>query len=142
MRAIFAAALAAFSISCFADPTFPQQLDGLAAMCSIEGGRGQTDADIALRDHGERSAQYRALVEAAFKATKACVDEGLPKGKEAFKKAASANPSLKPQMVDAYAAWVGYMHWLSIPRDYGEESPQEDAYEAARNRLQAELEIQ
>ena len=45
-------------------------------------------------------------------------------------------------MVDAYAAWVGYMHWLSIPRDYGEESPQEDAYEAARNRLQAELEIQ
>lgn len=34
------------------------------------------------------------------------------------------------------------MDWLGTPHDWGDESLQKDIYEATRNRLQAEVDIQ
>lgn len=125
-----------------AEPTFIQKLDGLAAQCSFDGSGKYTEAELALRDYGEHSQKFKRALDQAYKAAGNCVKENLPKGKEELKAEALRSPLLKERMADAYAAWVGYMGWLSTPHSWGAESDQKSAYETARNRLQAEIDIQ
>lgn len=141
MRLVVAASFF-FCTVAFAEPTFIQKLDGLAAQCSIDGRGKYTSAQLALRDHGEGSHQYKQLLDQAYKAAKGCVEENLPKGKAELKSEVARTPHLRERLADTYAAWMGYMDWLSTPHDWGDESPQKDIYEATRNRLQAEIDIQ
>ena len=69
MRLVVAATFF-FCSAAFAEPTFIQKLDGLAAQCSIDGGGRYTTAQLALRDHGEGSHQYKQLLGQAYKAAK------------------------------------------------------------------------
>lgn len=141
MRLLVVASLF-FCTAAFAEPTFIQTLDGLASQCSVDGRGKYTEVQLALRDHGEGSHQYKQLLDQAYKAARECVEENLPKGKAALKSEAARAPHLRERLADTYAAWVGYMDWLSTPRNWGDEGVQQDTYEATRNRLQAEIDIQ
>ncbi|QJP08374.1 hypothetical protein [Pseudomonas multiresinivorans] len=125
-----------------AEPTFIQKLDGLAAQCAVDGSRKYTEAELALRDHGESSKQYKAALGDAYTAASSCVQVSLPKGRDALRSEALKSPNLKERLADAYAAWVGYMDWLKTPHSWADDGAQKSAYETARNRLQAEIDIQ
>lgn len=142
MRKLIALLLYCAASAAAAEPTFIQKLDGLAAQCSLDGGRKYTEAELALRDYGEHSQKFKHALDQAYKAASDCVKENLPKGRDEFKAEAIRSPLLKERMADAYAAWVGYMNWLSAPHSWGADSDQKSVYEAARNRLQAEIDIQ
>ncbi|MCY1306771.1 hypothetical protein D9M68_425030 [compost metagenome] len=137
-----AVALLLYCATAAAEPTFIEKLDGLAAQCSIDGSRKYTEAELALRDHGEHSQKFKSALDQAYKASGDCVKANLLKGKAEFKAEAARSPHLKDRLADAYAAWVGYMEWLSTPHPWATDSAQGSAYEAARNRLQAEIDIQ
>ncbi|MCQ9423448.1 hypothetical protein NRB16_07930 [Pseudomonas sp. LJDD11] len=135
-----AACLAIFSHLAMAEPTFAEKLDGAAAGCAIVGGSGHTEAILAMRKFGEQSKKYQALVEKSFRDAKACVEEAKPKMKPTFREEISRYPQIKPALTDAYAAWLGYMDWLSTPHEFSATGPESQAYEAAINRLRAEVE--
>ncbi|WP_308584800.1 hypothetical protein [uncultured Pseudomonas sp.] len=143
MRRRLLACLAASLISsaAMADPTLVEMLEGEAAACSITGGSLGTEAFLARRDYGERSAKYKKAVDKAYKESKSCVDTGKPKIRPYVKSEIEKYPKLKPVITEAYAAWLGYMDWLSTPRDYSDESAEKRNYEAAINRLKAEIEV-
>ena len=122
-------------------PTFIEQLDGLAAACFIDGASAKNEAFVLMRERGESSKAYKDAVAVSFKAAKECVDTNKPKGKDAFKAEVQRIPDLKDKISDAYASWVGYMDWLSTPHQFGDESEERKAYEAARNRLQAGIDL-
>lgn len=142
MRKVIASLIYCTAAAATAEPTFVQKLDGLAAQCSLDGSGKYTEAELALRDYGEHSQKFKRALDQAYKAAGDCVKENLPKGKDEFKAEAARSPLLKDRMADAYAAWVGYMNWLSTPHSWGTDSDQKSTYEAARNRLQAEIDIQ
>lgn len=143
MRNRFLASLALSLVSgaALAEPTFVQRLEGAAAACSITGGSLGTEAFLARRDYGERSAKYKKAIDKAYKETQECVESGKPKLKPYVKNEIEKYPQLKPVITDAYAAWLGYMDWLSTPRDYADESVEKRTYEAAINRLKAEIDV-
>lgn len=142
MRHKFLACLAfsLFSTSAIAEPTFVERINGASAECSIIGSGLSTEAFIARRDFGARSTKYKALVERGYAESQACVDAAKPKMKPYLKNEIAKYPQLKPAITDAYAAWLGYMDWLSSPHDWGDESIEKKQYEAAVNRLRAEIE--
>lgn len=133
--------LALISAQAMAEPTFVQRLEGAAAACSITGAGLSTEAFLARRDYGERSAKYKKAIDKAYKESQECVDTGKPKLKPYVKDEIEKYPQLKPAITDAYAAWLGYMDWLSTPRDYADESAEKRNYEAAINKLKAEIDV-
>jgi hypothetical protein len=124
-----------------AEPTFVERLEGAAAACSLTGGSLSVEAFLARRDFGERSVKYKAAIAKAYKSSEECVDSGKPKIKPYVKSEIENYPPLKSAITEAYAAWLGYMDWLSTPRDYGDESVEKTTYEAAINRLKAEIDV-
>ncbi|WP_447775218.1 hypothetical protein [Pseudomonas chlororaphis] len=122
-----------------AEPTFVERIEGAAAQCSITGSGNSTEAFIARRDYGETSKKYKSILEKAYSESKACVDAEKPRMKPYLKSEIAKYPQLKPAITEAYAAWLGYMDWLSSPRDWADESPEKTSYEAAVNRLKAEI---
>jgi hypothetical protein len=140
----FKAALLAFAaIFCgkaLAQPTFLERLEGGAAECAVVGSSASTNASIAGRDIGEQSAQYKKLVADSFRDAQDCVENGKPAIKLYYKAELAEKPTLKPALTDAYAAWLGYMDWLRTPHEWGEEAVERKAFEAAANKLRAEIE--
>jgi hypothetical protein len=139
LTALLGLTIAALSLPALAEPTFIERLEGGAASCSLVGGTTGLDAFLARRDFGESSKKYKALVEKSFRESKDCVDNGKPKMKPYAKDEIAKNPELKPAITRAYAAWLGYMDWLSTPREFGEESRERATYESAINQLRAEI---
>lgn len=127
-------------LTAMAEPQLLTQMDGAAAECAVIGSGESTQAFLARRDFGERSQKYKTLVAKSFQDAKACVDAGKPKLKPIYKAEVVTYPSLKPAMTDAYAAWLGYMDWLSTPHDWSDESVEQKNYQSAANRLRAEIE--
>lgn len=144
MKLYFAAvlALASSTIAYAQQPSFLAEMEASAASCSITGSTESTSAFIAGRDYGQTSKKYQAAVSQAFQKTKACVEGEKPKIKSKLKPAIEAQPEMRPQLVDAYAKWISYMDWLSTPRDFLDESPEQSAFEQAANRLRAEMDAQ
>ena len=128
-----------FAGQALAEPTFVERIEGSAAACSITGSGNSTEAFIARRDFGESSRKYKALLDKAYRESKECVDTEKPKMKSFLKAEIAKYPQLKPAVTETYAAWLGYMDWLSSPRDWTDESPEKTNYEAAINRLKAEI---
>ena len=122
-----------------AESTFVERINGSAAQCSIIGSGNATEAFIAQRDYGPTSKKYKALLEKAYKESQECVDAEKPKMKPYLRDEIAKYPQLKPAITQAYAAWLGYMDWLSSPRDWSDESPEKTNYESAINRLKAEI---
>lgn len=143
MRHGFLACLAFSLISgtAMADPTFVQRLERAAAACSMTGGGQSTEAFLARRDYGERSAKYKKAIDKAYKESQECVDIGKTKLKPYVKNEIEKYPQLKSAIAEAYAAWLGYMDWLDTPRNYADESAEKRNYEAAINRLKAEIDV-
>ena len=124
-----------------ANPTFIEKLDGLAAQCSIDGGGKYIEVELALRDHGEQSSEFKSRLKEAYRIAQSCVNKNLPKGKEALRTEVTEVPQLKDRLADTYAAWLSYMNWLRTPHSWGTDSAEKSGYESARNRLQAEIDI-
>lgn len=122
-----------------ADPTFQNWIQGTAAMCSIDSRSSHTEMYLARRDHGLKSKAYQDQVTKAFAKTKKCVDDNTPLGKQKLKVAIAAMPDEKAVLHASYSAWLGYMEWLSSPRDYGESSPEKIRFEQTMNDLQASM---
>lgn len=137
---LIAAALAAsVSTANAAESAFVIHLEGMAALCHITGQARMVDAAEIKRRNGAQSQKYRAHVEKAFADASKCVTDVKESTKEKFREQIAENPSLRQPLTDAYAAWLGVIDWLRVPRDYGEYPPGEDAYKAAINRLKAEF---
>ena len=122
-----------------AEPSFIDHMEGLVAACRIDSTGAHTEAFLVGRDSGQASAKYKAAVKSSFQAAQACVDENKPKGREYFKTEVQGRPELKPIVAPYYASWLGYMDWLSTPRDSLEDSIEKTTYEASLNRLIAEM---
>jgi hypothetical protein len=138
-RLLACLAFSLVSTSVIAEPTFLERINGASAECSIIGSGLSTEAFIARRDFGANSKKYKALVERSYAESKACVDAAKPKIKPYLKDEIVKYPQLKPAITNAYAAWLGYMDWLSSPHDWGDESIEKTQYEASINRLRAEI---
>jgi len=139
-RYVFAFATSAlFSLSAFADPTFIDRIEGSAAKCSITGSGNATEASIAQRDYGPTSKKYKSILQKAYEESKECVETEKPSIKPFLKEEIAKYPQLRPAITEAYASWLGYMDWLSTPRGWTDESPEKTSYEAAINRLKAEI---
>ncbi len=139
-RYLFAITLSALcSQAALAESTFVERINGSAAQCSIIGSGNATEAFIAQRDYGPTSKKYKALLEKAYKESQECVDAEKPKMKPYLRDEIAKYPQIKPAITQAYAAWLGYMDWLSSPRDWSDESPEKTNYESAINRLKAEI---
>lgn len=141
MRCIAFLLIALPSAASAADSNLVIGLNGLAAECSILGSGKYTEAQIAQRDYGDRSKQYKALLHEAYAIADGCVKDALPKGREQFKAEVAANPGLKDKILETYSSWVGYMKWLSSPHEWADEGSEKSAYEAAARRLQAEMDL-
>lgn len=136
--------LACIMLTLLAGPAYSAEnfaitLEGSAAACSITSSGESTEAFLVGRDHGTNSPAYKAAIAKAFRKAKSCVDQEKPKMKQELKQALVKNPDLKPAIIDAYAKWIGYMDWLSTPRDWIEESQEKTAYEQSINKLKAEI---
>ncbi|KQB54790.1 hypothetical protein AQS70_20615 [Pseudomonas endophytica] len=125
-----------------ADPSFIERMEGLVAACRVDSTGAHTEAFLVGRDSGQASAKYKAAVKSSFKTAQACVDENKPKGRGYLRDEIRAQPDLKPIITPYYASWLGYMDWLSTPRDLLEESAEKTVYEASLNRLIAEMDAQ
>lgn len=128
-----------FAHPALAEPTFVERINAAAAQCGVTGAGNSTEAFIAQRDYGPTSKKYKALIQKAYKESKECVEAEKPKMKPYLKEEIVKYPQLKPAITEAYAAWLGYMDWLSTPRDWLDESPEKTSYESAVNRLKAEI---
>lgn len=122
-----------------AEPSFANRMEGLVAACQIDSAGAHTEAFLVGRDSGQDSTKYKVAVKSSFQAAQACVDENKPKGREYFRNEIQGKPTLKPIITPFYASWLGYMDWLSTPRDSLDESAEKTAYEASLNRLIAEM---
>lgn len=122
-----------------AEPTFQDWIRGSAAMCSVDSRTSHTEMHLALQDHGPKSKAYQDQVTKAFAKAKKCVDENTPLGKQRLKAAIASMPEEKAVLQASYSAWLGYMEWLSSPRDYDESSPEKIRFEQAMNNLQASM---
>jgi len=147
MRAAIALAFAFTSLyalgSSEGDPKkFLIQLKGAASQCALTSSGEATSAFLIGRKNGTSSKKYKAALDYAYKQAETCVAEGKPMMKPLLKAEIEAHPSMRDATLEAYAKWIGYMDWLAIPRDWGEESQEKAAYEQAINRLQAEIDIQ
>ncbi|WP_282361238.1 hypothetical protein [Pseudomonas sp. PS01300] len=136
--------LACVALMLLAAPAYPEEsfvttLEGAAAACSITSSGEATEAFLVGRDHGTSSSAYKAAIAKAFKKAKSCVDQEKPKMRPELKQALGKNPELKPAIIEAYAKWIGYMDWLSTPRDWLEESQEKTSYEQSINKLKAEI---
>lgn len=123
-----------------ADSAFVIHLEGMAALCHITGRSGMLEASSIKRRLGAQNQKYKAQVEKSFTDAQSCVVKVKEETKSMFRDQVSAHPALRQQLTDAYAAWLGLMDWLRIPREFGEEAPGQHEYEAAINRLRAEFE--
>ena len=134
--------LMAITSPAMAGPSFIDRMAGLVAACRIDSTGAHTEAFLVGRDSDQTSTKYMAAVKSSFQVAQACVDENKPKGREYFKNEMQGHPDLKPVITSFYASWLGYMDWLSTPRDSLEESAEKTAYEAALNRFIAEMDAQ
>lgn len=125
--------------SAWAEPTFVERIEGSAAQCSITGSGNATEAFIAQRDYGPTSKKYKVLLQKTYKESQECVNSEKTKMKPYAREEIAKYPQLKASITEAYAAWLGYMDWLSTPRDWLDESPEKTSYESAVNRLKAEI---
>ncbi|POG01256.1 hypothetical protein BGP84_01175 [Pseudomonas putida] len=123
----------------YAEPSFHDWLTGTAAMCSIDSHSAFTDMLLAKREHGEKSKSFTRQVEKSYAAAQKCVDEVKPKGKQRLKDAVALMPSDKREFQDSYSAWLGYLDWLSTPRESGESSPEQIRFQQSMNDLQAAM---
>lgn len=134
--------LAAVTTPASAEPGFIVRMEGLMAACRIDSTGAHTEAFLVGRDSGQASAKYKAAVKSSFKTAQTCVDENKSKGREYFRDEVRSRPDLKPIITPYYASWLGYMDWLSTPRDSLEDSVEKTTYEASLNRLIAEMDAQ
>jgi hypothetical protein len=105
-------------------------LEAESARCAIDGRMLQ----IEMRKQGES-----ADIDAAFRKSRACVDEALPKVRELYRATVQAVPGSKPVLAKAYASWMTYMDTLGVPMETDEQSAAKAAFEAAVSEIRAEL---
>ncbi len=65
MRKVIAPLLYCAAAAAAAEPNFIQKLDGLAAQCSLDGSGKYTEAELALREHGEHSQKFKRALDQA-----------------------------------------------------------------------------
>lgn len=143
MNHMVLAAMVGFCVSgsAMADPTFVQKLRGSAAYCGIQGSLALGEAESERRKSGEASKKYKHLLDNSFRVAKSCVANERPKIKESFKLEVGKHPSARSAIASAYASWLGYMDVVETPRISPESVPEQREFEAAVNRLEAEMDL-
>lgn len=136
---VLTAVVSIFSSSALSAPTFSQMLEGSAAYCSFKGSQALDEANNSLKQHGEASAKYKAVVATASRVSSNCIDTEAPKLKPLLKQEVEARPALAVAIKDAYASWLDYMEWLRTPRPSGADSFEKYTFESKMNLLKAEM---
>lgn len=119
-------------------PAIMSQLESGAARCRLKSLDGSLDLDLAKQGSGEKSPYYQKVSARVSDKIGQCVAREKGKAQRSLQEAISAYPALRQVLLDTHAAYLGYMDWLSVPRDI-EAGPEELAYDAAINRLKAAL---
>lgn len=140
MRHVALAALV-ISSTAFADSSFIQQMDKIAAKCSWNGSAGMQDAKKEFLKNGGKSEKSDSLIRKAYSDSERCVNSGLVEGRSLYIGEAKSHPSLKNQIQSFYVGWVQYMESLRSPNDFGEKRPESDNYEKAKIVLESEIDL-
>jgi hypothetical protein len=122
-----------------AESAFVIHLEGMEALCSITGSAGMAEASEIKRRLGSNSPKYRARIEKAFADADKCVERVKEETKSMFRGQVAEYPALRQPLTDAYAAWLGVIDWVRMPREFGDDAPGLHVYRAAINRLKAEF---
>lgn len=141
MRKFILISLLATALTAHAEPSFIQRMDGAIARCTLKGYLATIEASETGQKQGSGSSAHMQALSESHKKAEACVTESKLKIREAYKAELQKKPALRDQLIETYAAWLGYMEKLSQPGKVGDPEPSEaDTYEKTKNRLKAELE--